>query len=59
MAKQRVTLEVLSYHATAPVEDASKLKVIFLKNWIVEYYIDKSIPNGVNQFNPFLGITVV
>lgn len=27
MAKQRVTLEVLSYHATAPAEDATKLKV--------------------------------
>ena len=27
MAKQRVTLEVLSYHATAPAEDANKLKV--------------------------------
>jgi len=26
MAKQRVTLEVLSYHATAPVEDAIKLR---------------------------------
>ncbi|XP_057371613.1 dual 3',5'-cyclic-AMP and -GMP phosphodiesterase 11-like isoform X4 [Daphnia carinata] len=26
MAKQRVTLEVLSYHATAPAEDATKLK---------------------------------
>lgn len=36
MAKQRVTLEVLSYHATAPVEDASKLKVIFLKSsWMI------------------------
>ena len=27
MAKQRVTLEVLSYHATAPAEEANKLKV--------------------------------
>ena len=27
MAKQRVTLEVLSYHATAPAEEALKLKV--------------------------------
>lgn len=27
MAKQRVTLEVLSYHATAPAEEAGKLKV--------------------------------
>lgn len=27
MAKQRVTLEVLSYHATAPAEEAVKLKV--------------------------------
>ena len=27
MAKQQVTLEVLSYHATAPVEDAVKLRV--------------------------------
>ena len=27
MAKQRVTLEVLSYHASAPLEDAQKLSV--------------------------------
>jgi len=27
MAKQRVTLEVLSYHATAPAQEAAKLKV--------------------------------
>ena len=27
MNKQRVTLEVLSYHATAPAEEAGKLKV--------------------------------
>jgi hypothetical protein len=33
MAKQRVTLEVLSYHATAPAEEALKLKVsLFLFN---------------------------
>lgn len=30
MAKQKVTLEVLSYHAAAPREDALKLMV----NWI-------------------------
>lgn len=29
MAKQRVTLEVLSYHATAPVDEALKLKVCY------------------------------
>lgn len=27
MAKQRVTLEVLSYHATAPLEEAQQLSV--------------------------------
>lgn len=27
MAKQKVTLEVLSYHATAPKDEAEKLKV--------------------------------
>ena len=27
MAKQTVALEVLSYHATAPVEETQKLKV--------------------------------
>lgn len=27
MAKQKVTLEVLSYHATAPRDDAQKLMV--------------------------------
>lgn len=32
MAKQRVTLEVLSYHATAPAEEAAKLKVNKLTN---------------------------
>jgi len=29
MAKQRVTLEVLSYHATAPAEEAESLCVNF------------------------------
>lgn len=32
MAKQRVTLEVLSYHATAPAEEATKLKV-YTEQW--------------------------
>ncbi len=32
MAKQRVTLEVLSYHATAPVEEALKLKVSLIRS---------------------------
>ena len=29
MAKQSVTLEVLSYHASASLEDAQKLRVSF------------------------------
>lgn len=35
MAKQKVTLEVLSYHAAAPREDAMKLMV----NWILSHHI--------------------
>lgn len=30
IAKTRVTLEVLSYHATAPLEEAKQLSVSFL-----------------------------
>jgi hypothetical protein len=30
MAKHQVTMEVLSYHATAPIEEAVKLKVCVL-----------------------------
>ena len=32
MAKQRVTLEVLSYHATAPLEEAIRLRVSDMTN---------------------------
>jgi hypothetical protein len=46
--KQRVILEVLSYHATAPVEEASKLKVKKkLKiNWQEEWFIGYGIGNS-------------
>ena len=40
--KQRVILEVLSYHATAPVEEASKLKVKHkqkLVRWMVGHWV--------------------
>lgn len=33
MAKQNVTLEVLSYHASASLEDAQRLKVKFLNSF--------------------------
>lgn len=47
MAKQKVTLEVLSYHATAPKEEALKLRVGF-KN--------QSEAVRLNQTNPILQV---
>lgn len=44
--KQRVILEVLSYHATAPVEEASKLKVKLKLNWQDEWFIGYGIGNS-------------
>lgn len=38
IAKQNVTLEVLSYHATASLEDAQRLRVKFLFN-IAKLYV--------------------
>lgn len=39
MAKQRVTLEVLSYHATAPAQEAAKLKVRkFLGHFVLFFF---------------------
>jgi hypothetical protein len=44
MAKQSVTLEVLSYHASASLEDAQRLRVscvqVISKNLVVEIRIN-------------------
>lgn len=37
MAKQRVTLEVLSYHASAPMEEAEQLSVRIENSRIAQY----------------------
>lgn len=34
MAKQTVTLEVLSYHATAAIEDAMELQVVTIVTFV-------------------------
>ena len=57
MAKQKVTLEVLSYHATAPIEEAEALTVRTLqstnfKAWssrslVLEYNIDQCSNSGL------------
>jgi hypothetical protein len=40
MAKQSVTLEVLSYHASATTDDAIRLKVDILNLYKALYYIE-------------------
>lgn len=37
MAKQKVTLEILSYHATAPVEEAEKFAQAGEKFWLLPF----------------------
>ena len=49
MAKQRVALEILSYHATAPDEETNKLKVSFQVQKAkanIARFPTKTVPDG-------------
>lgn len=58
IAKQRVALEVMSYHAIAPEEDAQRLKVGFAVVFFFSFYFRINFHKTVKIFATVFGIYI-